>query len=126
MILAKQKNLPITILAAERDNEWNTYGARISERWKPQDFGMSNLSHKEIEELVDLLGKHDSLGLLKPLSREQQIEAFVERADRQLLVALHEATRGKPFEEIVFELSLMSTKVLCRGRRGASIWIFVP
>jgi len=103
LTLAKQRRLPITILAAERDSEWNTYGARVGERWRPRDYSMSNLSHNEIEELVDLLAKHESLGLLKSLSREQRIAAFVERADRQLLVALHEATRGKPFEEIVFD-----------------------
>ena len=103
MTLAKQKISQITILAAERDNEWNTYGARISERWCPLNSSINNLSHKEIEDLVDLLDKHDSLGLLKALSREQRIAAFVERAERQLLVALHEATRGKPFEEIVYD-----------------------
>jgi hypothetical protein len=101
--VAKQKQLPITILAAERDNEWSAYGARISDRWHPRVFGMSNLSHKEVEELVDLLEKHDSLGLLEPLNREERIAAFTERADRQLLVALHEATRGKPFEDIVYD-----------------------
>ena len=29
------------------------------------------------------------------------MKAFAERADRQLLVALHELTQGKPFEEII-------------------------
>src|SRR5204863_3722177 len=34
-------------------------------------------------------------------SREEQVAAFQERAGRQLLVALHEATLGQRFEDIV-------------------------
>ena len=30
-------------------------------------------------------------------------KAFTKTADRQLLVALHEATRGLPFEQIIFD-----------------------
>ena len=59
-------------------------------------------SHQaEIEGLLDLLDRHDCLGLLKEKRREDQVKAFAERADRQLLVALHELTQGKPFEEII-------------------------
>lgn len=100
---AKQKNVAVTIVAAERDSEWNTFAPRVTERWKPQDFRLANLAPSEIEDLVTILGRHDSLGLLSTHTREQQIEAFKKRADRQLLVALHEATRGKAFEEIVHD-----------------------
>ena len=56
---------------------------------------------------TNLLSQGDNcrncLGLLKDKPREQQINEFMkeEKADRQLLVALHELTQGKPFEEIV-------------------------
>lgn len=36
------------------------------------------------------------------MTRNEQIKAFAEKADRQLLVILHELTQGRPFEEIVF------------------------
>jgi Flp pilus assembly protein TadD len=52
--------------------------------------------------LVDLLTKHASLGPhLTGKSREECVTEFEERAGRQLLVALHEATVGLPFEEIL-------------------------
>ena len=41
------------------------------------------------------------LGRLADLNHEQRLEALTEKAGRQLLVALHEATLGKPFETIV-------------------------
>src|SRR5690606_31915496 len=44
-------------------------------------------------------------GMLKALPREERIRRFMDknRADRQLLVALHELTQGKPFESIILE-----------------------
>jgi len=59
------------------------------------------LSDKEIACLLDLLEQYDASGTLKGQPRAIQEEAFRKRAGRQLLVALHEATLGKPFEEIV-------------------------
>ena len=61
------------------------------------------MSRAEVEGLLDLLDQDQRLGLLKGKQRSEQIDAFMEkeRADRQLLVALHELTHGKPFEEIV-------------------------
>lgn len=100
---AKQKNAMVTVVAAERDSEWNAFAPRIAERWKPSEFQMGNLAPSEIEDLVTILRRHGSLGLLATQTRAQQIEAFRKRADRQLLVALHEATRGKAFEDIVHD-----------------------
>ena len=61
------------------------------------------MSRREIEALVEKLETHQSLGDLERLSKEKRIECFEERAERQLLVALHEATKGKRFEEVVIE-----------------------
>jgi hypothetical protein len=48
-----------------------------------------------------LLERHRALGTLENASEEGRRQAFAERAGRQLLVALHEATLGKRFEEII-------------------------
>jgi hypothetical protein len=61
------------------------------------------LNREEIRRLLSKLRENKSLGLLEGLSEEQQEEAFERRAGRQLLVALHEATLGKPFEEIIWD-----------------------
>ncbi|MBN9560456.1 MAG: SIR2 family protein [Alphaproteobacteria bacterium] len=100
---ALAKGMLLSVIAAERDSEWNVYGARTADSVAPSELRIGQLSSPEIENLVDLLAQHGSLGLLQDAPREQRIEAFVRRADRQLLVALHEATRGKPFEDIIYD-----------------------
>ncbi len=97
---AQTKRVPITVIGAERNNEWNIYCEQL-EPFVRQDFPVRYLSHKEIDQLIDLLEKHGSLGWLESQSSEARIEAFSERAGRQLLVALHEVTLGIPFEDIV-------------------------
>lgn len=49
------------------------------------------------------MGRHNSLGYLKDLQPEKQIEELSHKAGRQLLVALYEATHGKPFRDIVLD-----------------------
>ena len=100
---AKERGKPLTIIGAERDLDWNTYCLSLDEKWSPVEARISHLSTGEIEGLLDLLERHGSLGILAGQSRSEQIDAFMNRADRQLLVALHEATRGKRFEDIIYE-----------------------
>ena len=53
--------------------------------------------------MLTKLGTFDSLGYLKSLPHEKQVEQLSKRAGRELLVALHEATLGKPFSEIILD-----------------------
>ena len=55
----------------------------------------------EINGLIDLLAQHRALGTLEQSSSDERVAAFEQRAGRQLLVALHEATLGRPFEDII-------------------------
>ena len=102
IIQALNDKLPISIIAAERYHEWNVECAEL-EPYLSNEYELRNLSEKEIDQLIGLLEKHDSLGHLKGLSIEQQREQLKEHAGRQLLVALHEATLGKPFADIVHD-----------------------
>ena len=89
----------LTIIGAERINEWF-----FCEHLSPlvtDEYELHYLSTDEIDRLLKLLEDKKSLGTLAPLNMEDRRKAFTERAGRQLLVALHEATLGKPFEEIV-------------------------
>jgi len=99
---ARQDKMPITIIGAERFNEWNITCDSL-DAFVTRDYELKYLSEKEIEVLIKLLADHDSLGHLQSLSFTQQKEEFSKRAGRQLLVALHEATLGKPFTDIVFD-----------------------
>lgn len=100
---AKQKRTPITVVGSERLNEWNLYCEPLQQICQTTELPIHNLSASEIAALLDLLTRHSALGLLTGESRDKQISAFTERAERQLLVALHEATLGKPFESIIHD-----------------------
>lgn len=100
---ARRARLPLTIVTAERQNIWNQYCDRLSELLA-ESFSLTYLSEPEIGVLVSLLDTHHSLGPhLETLSNEQRVAEFKERAGRQLLVALHEATQGIPFEDIILD-----------------------
>lgn len=99
---ARGRSVPVTVIGAERDNEWNIYCEQL-EPFVRQEFPVRYLSEREIEELLGLLERHNALGLLKDRAPEDRVYAFARSAERQLLVALHEATHGLPFEDIVLD-----------------------
>ena len=111
MNIAFTHGIDISIISAERDATWNVYNDNFDSRWDTHPFSIGQLVQTEIEELIECLKNHSALGVLTSLSLEEQILAF-EEADRHLLVALHEVTHGKPFEEIVMDeyLSLSPQK----------------
>ena len=97
---AQAREIPISVIGAERDNEWNIY-CELLEHFVRQEFPVRYLNEGEINRLLVLLETHNSIGSLRELSFEDRVKRFVEKAERQLLVALHELTQGKPFEEII-------------------------
>ena len=99
---ARARSIPLTVVGAERDNEWNIY-CDLLEPLVRQEFPVRYLSESEIDDLLALLERHGALGLLKDLSVDNRKFAFTNRAERQLLVALHEATLGLAFEEIIVD-----------------------
>jgi len=99
------KSIPITVIASEREADWGSYCSDLEKSFTPSLFTLRKLNEREAEDLVDLLDRHNCLGQLKGRQKQSQISAFMDedRADRQLLVALHELTLGKPFEQIILE-----------------------
>jgi len=101
MDFARKKQLPVTLIVAERINEWNMSCTALS-KFVSDEFELRRLSETEVNALVGLLESHDCLGPnLRHKSHEQRIAEFVKVADRRLLVALHEATKGVPFADIL-------------------------
>jgi tetratricopeptide (TPR) repeat protein len=100
---ARQRTLRLTLITAERVNEWNVACESLEESLSDQ-YRLDYLARSEIEALVLLLAKHHALGPnLSDKTFEQQVHEFEKKAGRQLLVALHEATQGRPFEEILLD-----------------------
>lgn len=92
----------VTLIIAARYHEWNSVSGDIQGAITAI-YEVRFLSEKEIRSLLDLLEKHKALGRLESLSISERIDAFEIRAGRQLLVALHEATLGKLFEDILVD-----------------------
>jgi tetratricopeptide (TPR) repeat protein len=99
---ARREKIPITIVTAERLNEWNDC-CTILQQYLSQDYHLKYLHDTEISKLIEKLREHNSLGFLEGLPADKQHEAFKKIAGRHLLVALHEATLGKPFSEIILD-----------------------
>lgn len=92
--------VPATVVSAARSATWNTLGGEFEQRWPVNSYRVGQLSQSEMKSLLGKLKEHNALGVLSHLSETEQLSAL-EFADRHLLVALHEVTSGKPFEEIV-------------------------
>ena len=98
----KTDGIPLTVVCAERENEWLVY-CDFLVPFLTQDFTVEYLVPEEVVSLIGSLERHHALGLLADRSPEERINAFAVRADRQLLVALHETTLGAPFERIFLD-----------------------
>jgi len=92
----------LTVIAAERINEWNSTNDSLGSS-VTTEYELRYLSLREIDRLLELLESHRALGTLEHQSYANRRRAFSELAGRQLLVALHEATLGKPFEDIIVD-----------------------
>ena len=101
-ITASRESLPVTLVFGARTNEWNI-AEDVHEQNITDDFELSDLNDREISQLLSRLETHQCLGLLETLSENERHDHFRLTAQRQLLVALHEATLGKTFEEIVLD-----------------------
>ena len=102
LIRALKDKIPITIISAERDHEWNNECEEL-EPYLKDEYRLRNLNEKEVDNLIELLRVNNSLGYMEGMPLEKQREMLTQRAARQLLVALHEATQGKPFSDIIHD-----------------------
>lgn len=99
---ARQARAKVTIFAAARTNEWRE--SQEAQFLIPHnEFELESLTLTEIDHILDTLSQHGQLGYLEDADRKTQREAFEARAQKQLLVALREATEGKAFDEIVVD-----------------------
>jgi cold shock CspA family protein len=92
----------LTVVMAERINEWNIQGQELAP-YVTEEFELKYLNPAEIDGLLALLEKHHALGTLAKLNEDDRKRELSEHAGRQLLVALHEATLGQPFESILLD-----------------------
>ncbi|WP_447916318.1 SIR2 family protein [Delftia acidovorans] len=94
--------LPITILACARSNEFSSIQGTFAKKITAE-FEIGDLLPEEVQKLLSILSDNKLLGPLKDYS-EAERDLFADKFyGRQLLVALHEITKGLPFEEIIVD-----------------------
>lgn len=98
---ARTAKLALTIISAERTNEWNVDGGELSSLLD-ESHQLRALSLLEIDGILQKLEEFNCLGDLQNKDTDQRRQAFLSYADRQLLVALYEITSGAEFPDIVF------------------------
>jgi hypothetical protein len=75
-----------------------------------------HLTSADIDSVIGVLERHHLLGRLRNMSEAERRREFEQRAQKQILVAMREATEGKGFDEIIEnefqELTPVETKIL--------------
>ena len=97
---ARRDRADITILGCARLNEWS-YKNQSHGLTFDISFDLQYLTTPEIDALLEKLEIAGQLGMLAQQTQTDRRQAFIQRADRQLLVALREATEGKRFDLII-------------------------
>ena len=97
---SRRRGLPLTFLVSERMNEWLAATER-SPLTPDTEYELRRISDREATSLLQKLESAGELGVLEPLPHEEQLKRLVDRAGRQLLVGLREATEGKDFDKII-------------------------
>ena len=100
MSAARSDRADITILGCARLNEWS-YKNQNHGITFDISFDLPYLTTPEIDALLEKLEIAGQLGILAQQTHSERRQAFIQRADRQLLVALREATEGKRFDQII-------------------------
>ncbi|MCI0379588.1 MAG: SIR2 family protein [Gemmataceae bacterium] len=90
----------LTIVLAERSNKYYSSCQAIAE-FNPQELKMPDLVEEDVVAILDRLKTFGYLGVLRGMTNEEQIRAFLIRASKQLLVAMREATSGQGFDAIL-------------------------
>lgn len=98
---AKAKRWPLVVIGGARTNEWNIRCQEDLEDYVDEDLELGYLSEPEIDELLFRLELNDCLGHLASLPLEDRRKKLRQEYGRQLLVALHEATKNASFRDII-------------------------
>jgi len=93
---------PPIIILATRTNYIDTFDYYINEDIADiSKFPIPNLDDDEINNLISKLEDNNLLGILSGMSKHKRIREFKNRANRQILIAMKEATNGRSFNDII-------------------------
>jgi predicted Zn-dependent protease len=95
----RTRGIKVSFVVTDRVNEWDA-STQANPLEPEHRFSLGRITEHEAE-VLDRLDRAGALGTLEGLPRTEQLSRLMDRAGRQLLVALREATEGKRFDEIV-------------------------
>jgi hypothetical protein len=98
--LQKVAKPPVLIFAA-RTNDYDRTKGRFLTIQDVVEHHVPNLDREEIVRVLDVLERTNLLGNLRAMVPKARIHEFEIRAQKQILVAMREATSGQPFDKIL-------------------------
>jgi tetratricopeptide (TPR) repeat protein len=98
--ILKSSVAPIVIIAS-RTNDFDRLWARFQGADDIKEFHVPNLDRTEIKGIINVLERNSLLGKLQGMPERERIREFENRAGKQILVAMREATSGYGFDEII-------------------------
>lgn len=113
-----QVRKPLVVVVAARTNDYDRMAGKFHESVDIKEYLVPHqLDGEEIVNIIDILEDHGKLGKLKGMKPAKRIREFEDRARKQILVAMREATAGKGFDVIIedeFErIEPYEAKLLC-------------
>ena len=100
---SRQSTAQVTVIVTASQAEWNAACERLEAFFDDESKHElpARISEAEVDVLLEKLERYDSLGVLTGRSQQERRAAFLQHAQRHVLVALYQATHGEPFEEII-------------------------
>lgn len=98
---AQELPLKPVILISLRSNQWFQKRHVFQDFNQVLDIEIPNLSPYDITQILTVLEREGLLGALLTLSMDARFQVFNEKARKQILIAMREATKGRAFDEIL-------------------------
>nr|WP_199067200.1 SIR2 family protein [Chromobacterium sp. ASV5] len=89
------------ILCAERESSWKSRTTHKLGRFSPKTVPVNEFSYLDAKKILGKLEAYGSWTVLGQMTEKERVHALVDRAKKQLLIALLEATYGRGFGEII-------------------------
>lgn len=109
--ISSHKDLWLDLIRKSESSQFTLIGSdRITKAWDYIHFfeeqgtkknELGRLSHNEIVGVIRVLDVHGMLGVLQGMPHTEQINQFEQKSQKELIVALKEATRGIKFDLIL-------------------------
>ena len=100
-LLAGVKTTHICIVASERLNIWNRRVKATVEPFISKTFTVEKIRRSDASRILEKLEKFGPWTRLQPMTPEERVKEIFNKADRQLLIGLMEATTGLGFTQII-------------------------